>query len=46
MINETVSPNKDLSTAIRNCWDNFDKEQSFKLIRSIPERIYAVIKAL
>lgn len=36
---------KDLLTTIQESWNDFDKEYCFKLRKSIPERIKAVMKA-
>lgn len=35
---------KDLLTTIPESWNDFDKEYCFKLQKSIPERIKAVMK--
>ena len=45
MMHEKVPSNKDLLTAIRQNWNLFDKEHCFKLVKSMPERVQAVIDA-
>ena len=44
MIHEKASFTKELFTAIQECWNPFE-EYYFKLVKSRPERIKAVIKA-
>ena len=36
---------KDLLTAIQKSWNHFDKDYCFELVKFMPERITAVIKA-
>ena len=46
MVHEKVaSPKEDLWIAIQESWNHFDKEDCFELVKSMFERIKAVIKA-
>ena len=44
MIQEKVSLTKGLLTDNQKNWDHFDKKYCFKIVKSITERIKAVIK--
>uniref|UniRef100_A0A8C5EG28 Uncharacterized protein n=1 Tax=Gouania willdenowi TaxID=441366 RepID=A0A8C5EG28_GOUWI len=35
----------DLATAIRECWSRIDEEYCLSLVKSMPQRLQAVIKA-
>ena len=44
MYHEKAPPIRDLLSPIQEIWNHFDKEFCFKLVKSIPERIKAIIK--
>ena len=45
LLENTVSTKENLSTAVRESWNQFERECYFSFVKSTPERIKAVIKA-